>query len=198
MEKLGFEVAGMHRGYPKEVILRDGTGVTLRPLSDGDEVLLRDFFLRLPAEERWFLDRDQIGPGSVQGWTRDREEGRAFPMVAILEGRVVSHALLLKRPAGPEAHVAQISIAVDPAFREKHLGTWMLLDLINKAVSLGVEILVMHLVEVGDPSVMRAAKRLQFSRQGVLRSYLKDRGGAPHNLVIMVKRLERGWGDTVP
>ncbi len=43
------------KDYPKEVILKDGTGVTLRPLAEGDQDALFRMFHRFPKEELWFF-----------------------------------------------------------------------------------------------------------------------------------------------
>ena len=43
------------KGYPKEVILNDGTGVTRRPLGAGDEKPLFEMFKRFSEDELWFL-----------------------------------------------------------------------------------------------------------------------------------------------
>jgi hypothetical protein len=71
----------------------------------------------------------------------------------------------------------------------------MLLDLINLAMAMEVETLVMEMVEERDSSLIRSVKKLDFSEGAVLKDALKDRGGTPHNLVIMVKRLQRLWDD---
>jgi hypothetical protein len=38
--------------FPKQVMLRDGTGVTVRPLSDSDADALLSFFKGVPQHER--------------------------------------------------------------------------------------------------------------------------------------------------
>jgi hypothetical protein len=60
---------------------------------------------------------------------------------------------------------------------------------------MGLETLIMHLVEGRDAALIRSIKKLDFLEKGVLRDYAKDREGNPHNLVIMLKRLHRLWDD---
>jgi hypothetical protein len=71
----------------------------------------------------------------------------------------------------------------------------MLLDLINLAMAMGLETLVMQLVEDKDSSVIRGVKKLDFIEEAVLKDYVKDKKGTRHNLVIMVKHLHHGWDD---
>ena len=73
------------------------------------------------------------------------------------------------------------------------MGTWILLDLHNLAISLGLEILVMRLVEEKDAYVIRGVKRLDFRQEAVLKNYVKDKEGNSHHLLLMVKRLKGGW-----
>lgn len=181
----------MLEDYPKEVILKDGTGVTLRPLRDGDEDLLFQMFNRLSEDDKWFLDHNVADFGLIENWVRNMDPDRAHSIVAVLGGLIIAHATLLRKYYGAKSHIGNIRISVDPSFRGKHLATWMLLDLINLAMAMGLETLVMQLVEDRDTSLIRSVKKLDFLQKAILKDYAKDREGNPHNLVIMVKRLHR-------
>jgi hypothetical protein len=71
----------------------------------------------------------------------------------------------------------------------------MLLELVNLAMTMGLEILVMKLIKGRDSAVMRGVKNLDFFEEAVLKDYIRDRGGNPYDLVIMVKHLHRGFDD---
>jgi GNAT superfamily N-acetyltransferase len=183
------------KGYPKEAILKDGTGVTLRPLRPGDEPLLYALFRRLSEDELWFLNHDVSDPGLIAKWIRDLDPKRVLSVVAVLEGRIVGNAVLMRKSFGAKSHIGKIRITVDPAFREKRLGTWMLLDLINFAMMLGLEMLVMRLVQGRDEAVINGVKKLDFREEAVLRDHVLDRAGHPQNLIVLVKRLPLRWDD---
>ena len=185
----------MLKDYPKEVILKDGTGVTLRPLQEGDEALLYRMYDRLTDEDRWFLSHDVADFELIQTWVKTRDVNRDLSIVAILEGRIIAHATLIMKYFGAKSHIGKIRISVDPDLREKKLGTWMLLDLINLAMALDLEILEMHLVGGRDASLIRSVKRLDFSEEATLRDYVRDSDGNPYGLDIMVKRLRRELGN---
>lgn len=185
----------MLEDYPKEVILKDGTGVTLRPLREGDEDLLFRMFSRLSEDDRWFLDHNVADFGLIENWVKNMDPDRAHSILAVLGGQIIAHATLLRKYYGAKSHIGNIRISVDPSFRGKHLATWMLLDLINLAMAMGLETIIMQLVADRDAALIRSVKKLEFLKKAVLKDYAKDREGNPHNLVIMVKRLHRLWDD---
>jgi hypothetical protein len=179
--------------YPKEVILKDGTGVTLRPLKPGDEDALFDMFSRFSKDELWFLNHDVSDPKLFEEWFRGLDLNRAVSIVALLEGRIISNAALMVKQYGAKSHIGKIRIAVDPHFRERLLGTWMLFDLVNFAMAVGLKKVVMRLVQEKDAFLMNAVRKLDFIEEAVLEDYVLDSGGNPCNLVIMTKRLPTEW-----
>ena len=183
----------MFEEYPKEIILKDGTGVTLRPLREGDGHLLRALYESLTENDRWFLGVKMGDPELINGWVISAAKEKAISIVAALEGDFVGHAMLRRQVYGSRSHIGKIRISVAPAFRERRLGTWMLLDLNNIAISMGLELLVMSMVAGRDKTVMTALEKLDFSRGAVIEGYLKDKEGSTQDLVIMMKRLHPGW-----
>ena len=183
----------MTTDYPKEVILKDGTGVTLRLLRKEDRDLLLKMFSRLSDDDRWFLDESLPDPESTEKTAEKKSPNKTISIIAVLEGRIIADGTLVRRCHGAKSHVGKIRISVDPDFREKHLATWMLLDLINLAMAWELEILIMRLVQDKDLSLIRSVKKMDFTEEAILRDYVKDREGNHHNLVIMIKRLHRVW-----
>jgi len=181
--------------YPKELILNDGTGVTLRPLADGDQDALFKMFHRFSKDELWFLNQDVNDPDLIDGWVRNLNPKRVVSIIALLEGRVIANAVLMMKDYGAKKHIGKIRIAVDPAMREKRLGTWMLLDLINMAVAIGLKILVMRLIEDRDIAVIQGVKKLDFVERAIFKDHVLDMEENPHNLVILTKRLQSRWDD---
>jgi len=181
--------------YPKEVILKDGAGVTLRPLADGDQDALFQMFHRFPKDELWFLNQDVKDPDLIDGWVRNLNPKRVVSIIALLEGRVIANAVLMLKDYGAKKHIGKIRIAVDPAMREKRLGTWMLLDLINMAVAIGLKMLVMRLIQDRDMAVIQGVKKLNFVERAVIKDHVLDMEENPHNLVILTKHLQTRWDD---
>lgn len=188
-------VEEVFREYPIEIILEDGTGVTLRPLKAGDERLLFEMFKRFSEDDLWFLNHDVSDARLIKAWIEDLDLNRVISIVALLEGRIIANAALMRKSYGAKSHIGKVRISVDPLFREKRLGTWMLLELVNLAMTTGLKMLVMRLIQDRDYSVITAAKKLDFSEEVVLKNYVLDREGNPHNLVVMIKRLPMQWDD---
>lgn len=186
-------LADLKMDYPKEVILKDGTGVTLRPLKQGDENALFEMFKRFSKDELWFLNHDVSDPRLFEDWVKSLDLNRVVSIVALLEGRIISNGALMMKQFGAKSHIGKVRIAVDPSSREKRLGTWMLLDLVNVAMAIGLKTVVIRLVQERDASLMNAVRKLDFTEEAVLENYVMDRGGNPCNLVIMTKRLPTEW-----
>ena len=177
------------KDYPKEVILKDGTGVTLRPLKDGDENVLFEMFRRLSVDDLWFLNHDVSDMGLIADWINNLDPNRVISIVALLEGRIVGNAVIMMKRYGAKSHIGKVRISVDPGFRDRRLGTWMLLDLVNLSMAMGLQMLVMRLVQDRDASLINGVRKLGFIEEAVLKNYLMGGEGQAHNLVIMTKRL---------
>ena len=184
------------KDYPKEVILKDGTGATLRPLKEGDENVLFEMFRRLSMDDLWFLNHDVSDPGLIAKWISNLDPNRVISIVALLEGRVVGNAVLMMKRYGAKSHIGKVRISVDPGFRDRRLGTWMLLDLVNLSMAMGLQMLVMRLVQDRDASLINGVRKLGFIEEAVLKNYLMGGEGQAHNLVIMTKRLPVEYYDS--
>ena len=53
--------------YPKEIMLRDGDKVSVRPLDPDDKVRLLEFFERIPEEERYYLKENVASAKVIHG-----------------------------------------------------------------------------------------------------------------------------------
>ena len=180
--------------YPKEIILKDGTGVSLRPLRQGDAGLLVEMFYRFSDEDRWFIEGDVTDLEWTETWLKRMEKDKMMSVVAVLEEQIIGCGTLIRGATGPEHHIGKVRVSVVPIFREKNLATWMLLDLINMAMTAEIEALVMPLVEDRDSSLIRSIMKLDFSKEAVLKDYVKDWAGTSYNLALMIKRVHRSWG----
>jgi RimJ/RimL family protein N-acetyltransferase len=180
--------------YPKELVLKDGARVTLRPLEPADAEQLVAFFRRIPLEDRWYLRHDVSDTTLVRRWALEVDYERVIPIIALSEGQIIGDATLHRRRYGSSRHVGKVRIVIDPAYRAKRLGTWMLLDLIQLATGLGLEKLVAEIAS-NETAALKAFRRLDFVREGVIPELHKDPSGQECDLVIMVKHLAPIWTD---
>jgi len=185
----------LQKRYPKEVVLTDGKEVMLRPLEEEDQEDLVRFYQELPSKERWFFKEDPCDSFVIKKWIGARESGRALGVLAIYEGRVVAHASLLRRTYGGRRHVGRLRITVSPDFRSKRLGTWMVFDLIRRAMELDLENIQADFVVGVEDLAIKAVQRLDFVKESLIKDYVQDEKGTDHDCQIMIKHLHKEWSD---
>lgn len=192
-EKTGMDTP--ERRYPKEIVLKGGREVILRPIEDADQSGLCRFYMGLNPLMRWYMKADPCQPAEVEKWIRNHRNGRAFSIVADIEGRIVAHASLLMRPYGGRRHVARLRVYVAEDFRRMQLGTWMVFDLVRYAMNKGMEMIRTDFVVGVEDTAIKAVRKLDFITEGIIKNYVKDEEGNYHDYQIMIKRLHREWSD---
>ena len=181
--------------YPKEVFLKDGTDVVLRPMTGDDTPRICRFHGGLNPSLLWFMKENPCDPEVIRKWMRYQEAGNAFSVVADHEGDIVGYAALLMRPHGGRKHVGRLRIYVAEAFRSKQLGTWLVFDMIQYAMEIDLELLRTDFIIGIDDQAIDALRKLDFVSQGVLKNYVKDDLGGYRDYQIMIKHLHREWSD---
>ena len=181
--------------YPKEIILKDGQEAVIRHLEKTDEPALREFYARIPEPDRWYMRYNVADPSVIRKWIDGIHRGSTYSIVALIEAKIIAHASLHLRQFGFTAHVGRLRIMVLPEYRHKRLGTWMLLDLIQLAMDKGLNELRADFVVGIEDAAIESAIKLDFFKRAVLEDYIKDPDGRRHDMVIMIKRLHKDWGD---
>ena len=181
--------------YPKDIILRDKTEVVLRNLEPGDHADLVRFYKELESSFKWYLKQDPTDPGVIERWIDRHREGKAFSIVAEHEKRIVAHASVILRPYGARKHIGRLRVTVDTDFRRKGLGTWMIFDLIKRSMEMGLERIRIDFVVGIDDQAIKAVRKLDFVKEGLLRDYIRDEDGNYHDYQIMIKQLHKDWSD---
>ena len=181
--------------YPKEVVIKDGTEATIRPLEKDDEERLRRFYLKIPERDRWYMKYDVTNSAVIRKWIDGIGSSTVFSTIALYENKIVGHSSLHTRDFGSTKHVGRLRIMVAPEYQRKRLGTWMLVDTIQYAMDQGLELLRADFVMGVENTAIEAAYKLDFFQEAVLRDYVKDQRGYRYDLLIMIKRLHKDWGD---
>lgn len=181
--------------YPKEIVLKDGEEAVIRPLEKEDAPRLGAFYREVPEVDRWYMRYDVLDAGVIRKWLDGIDTATVHSIVALFGDRIVAHASLHMRGFGSTQHVGRLRIMVIPQFRRKRLGTWMLLDLIQLAMDKGLRDLRSDFVVGIEDSAIDAARKLDFFEKACLKDYVKDPQGNRHDMLIMMKRLHKDWGD---
>ena len=138
---------------------------------------------------------DVLDQDLIRKWMNALGKSNVFSIIALAEDRIAAHAGLFMRGFGSTKHVGRLRIVVLPDFRQKRLGTWMLLDLIRLAMDKGLSDLRADFVVGVEDAAINSAYKLDFFKKAVLEEYVKDPQGGRHDLLIMGKRLHKDWGD---
>ena len=179
--------------FPKEVGLRDCNRVLVRPLEDGDEQALLEFFLRIPEEERFFLKEDVTAPDVVHRWVRERDFRRALALLALDGSRIVADAVLIRRRGNSRGHLGEIRVVVAPEYRDHGLGTALIRELCDIADDAGLEKVMFELVADKEQEAIRAAEWLGFLRVATIEGGAVDPLGHHHDVVLMAMPLGRWY-----
>ncbi|MBI2877181.1 MAG: GNAT family N-acetyltransferase [Candidatus Tectomicrobia bacterium] len=183
----------MLEDYPKHVVLSDETVVTFRPMVREDEKGLVCFFQRIPEEERWYLRDNVADPRVIHRWAESLDHDRVIPILALIEDTIIADASLHRKRFGAARHIGEIRVIVDPLFRRRGLATWLVFDLIQLAISQGLQKLVAGVIARKEVAALRSLKRLDFFPEAVLSEYAWDKEGNCYDLVILAKSLQQHW-----
>lgn len=180
--------------YPKEVTLRDGAVVTLKPMTESDADAVLEFFRGVPEADRFSLKEDVTSPQVIRRWAAELDYDRALPILAWVDGKVVGDGTLHRSRANARRHVGQVRVVVAPEFRERGLGTVMLHELAAIANENGLERLFFEAVAEQEAQAIQAAEYVGFVQAGVLTGHAKDADGHPRDIVLMEMPLGK-WFD---
>ncbi|MBI5574973.1 MAG: GNAT family N-acetyltransferase [Deltaproteobacteria bacterium] len=174
--------------YPKEIALKDGAQVSLRPMVPEDAGLLWEFLQRIPHEEKMYFREDVSDRDEVNRWAAAIDYASALPILAVFEGRVVGNATLHRNRTGWKQRVGTVRILIDPEFRHRGLGTAMIRELRHLGDKASLRYLLAEMTEEQQAAV-RAFEKLGFERIAVLRKYVNDQKGNMHNLVVLLHSM---------
>ncbi|MBF8299010.1 MAG: putative GCN5-related N-acetyltransferase [Dehalococcoidia bacterium] len=171
--------------YPKDITLREGTSVTLRPMASADGDALLDFFQRIPADDRYYLKEDVLDPSVIKRWMAELDFDRTLPIVALAGGKIIADGTLHRTRAMARRHVGSLRILVDPAYRMKGLGTMLLHELAAIADANVLDRLLLEAVAVKEEAAIRAAEFVGFVRVATFPGHVKDADGHPWDVVLL-------------
>ena len=178
--------------YPKEVALRDGSKVMLRPVVKEDEEALYQFFKGMSKEDRLYLRDDVASREIIQGWMENIDYEKVLPILAFEGDKVVADATLHRNPHGWMRHVGEIRMSVAGSHRGKGLARIIAAEIFQQAVGLGLDKLVAEMLTIQN-NAQRVFTRLGFQEEAILKNHGMDATGKKHDLIIMSNDVTTLW-----
>ena len=184
----------MPKEYPKEVKVRDGSTVVVRPFERKDKDALFLFFQKLPEADRLFLKDNVSDPSVVERWATELNYEKVFPLLAWRENEVVADATLHKNLGGWMKHVGTIRIVVSGDYQRQGLGSVLANELFLHALKCGLEKIVAEMMET-QSGAKKVFEKLGFKQEAVFHGHVRDQIGVRHDLLILTKDLEDFWAN---
>ncbi len=170
--------------FPKEIKLKDGAKVTLRPLERTDKKSFHEFFLAIPEPERMFIKHRVTEPAVIRDWCQNIDLGRNLPLLAVARGKIIADATLHQQLGGWKRHIGRVSVLVQPQFRGRGLARALVSEILRIARQAGLEKVEAEFIGEQETAIKMFAL-LGFTNLLRLEGYVKDMQAIPHDYVLM-------------
>ena len=186
----------MLKEYPKEVTLRDGSKVTLRPVVKEDEQALFNFFQGMSKEDRLYLRDDVADRKVINEWMENIDYEKVLPILALDGDKIVADATLHINPHGWMRHVGEVRMSVTESHRGKGLARVIAAEIFQQAVGVGLDKLVAEMLTI-QSAARQVFTRLGFEEEAILKAHGMDAAGKKHDLLIMSNDVTSLWQNWV-
>ena len=176
----------------RTVRLKDSTEILIREMTRDDLERSLAFFCSLPEEDRACLRRDVTKRQVIEDRIREMEEGSVKRLVALAGNEIVADGALELATSGWEQHVGELRLIVGRQCQRKGLGMLMARALYDHAASLGIEQIVVKMMQA-QTGAMSIFRKLGFHEDAVFHGYVRDCQGKKQDLVVMRCRLDDLW-----
>lgn len=173
--------------YRQVISMCDGKRILLRPLTREDKNALLALFEPIGPEDWKLMRNDVRNREVVASWAENVDYRRIFPLVAVINDRIVGDASLHFR-SGPGRHIADARIFLAKDFRRCGLGSAMLRALIDIARKMGLQQLVAEIVSE-QVKVANAFKELGFELRATYPDYFMMPDGETHDVSVLIRSL---------
>ncbi|MCJ7541522.1 MAG: GNAT family N-acetyltransferase [Desulfobacterales bacterium] len=181
--------------YQKEVKLKDGNKILLRPMVAEDQDALYTFFKAVPKEDARYLRDDVASKLLVEKWAKNLEYTRTLPILALKNGSIIADATLNRRRFGWKWHLGTVRLFVHKDYRKVGLGQLMIEEIADIAYKLELEKLIAEVPDI-NISAINAFTKAGFYRVATIPNLVKDRENRPLDVVVMIKDIRPARDET--
>ena len=175
--------------YQKEVSLKDGTKILLRPMVQTDKEALYEFFKAVSEEEARYLRDDVKSRLLIESWAKNLDYSRTLPILALKGDLIIADATINRRQFGWKWHLGTVRIFVHNDYRNLGLGEIMVDELVRIAYKLGIEKLVLEIPDT-NTAVINTFTKAGFHRAALIPNMVKDRQNMPVDLAVMMRDIK--------
>jgi RimJ/RimL family protein N-acetyltransferase len=173
--------------YRQVKVLPDGLRLLLRPLGKDDTNALANLFARAAPEDLERFRSDPTDRQVVEGWVRDLDLSKIFPIVVLANDRIIGD-VTIHFGSKFQRHLGWMRLFLDREFRHRGIGTLMIRASIDIARRVGLHQLI-ALVPTDQPQVVRAFETLGFTNEFVHRDYAMLQDGQTLDVAELVLYL---------
>jgi GNAT superfamily N-acetyltransferase len=170
--------------FPKEIPLKDGLVVTVRPLEAEDEMSFHEFFLAVPERERMFIKHRVTDPAVIRDWCQRIDLGHKLPLLAVGEGRILGCCTLHQQLGGWKRHIGRVSVMVHPNYRGRGMAKLLVDEVMDIALRSGLEKLEAEFL-ADQGAAVKVFGLLGFTQLLLLPDYVKDMQAVSHDYILM-------------
>lgn len=174
--------------FPREIVLSDGTKLTVTPMVASDWKLLREFFDAVPTEERQFLRHDVADPEIVEQWCANLDYQQILPLLVWDGGAIVADGSLHQEPGLWTSHIGKVRVLVREDHRGRGIGTAITKQLIGVAREFKLQKVVAECAPEQEDFVAML-RRLGFGEVARLPDFVCDRSNKLHEMLVLVYDL---------
>lgn len=170
--------------FPKDIKVKDGSKIILRPLRKTDEKNFHQLFLGIPEQERMFIKHRVTDLDVIRDWCQSIDLGRNLPLLACEDGKVLGVATLHQQLGGWKRHIGRVSVLVHPQYRGRGIARSLVSEIVDIARNSGLEKVEAEFIG-GQEAAIHMFAMLSFSELLRLENYVKDMQAISHDYVLM-------------
>ncbi len=170
--------------YPKDIKLKDGSKVKLRPLKRTDEKEFHALFQTIPEPERMFIKHRVTEIAVIREWCQDIDLGRNLPLLVTDGNKILGVATLHQQLGGWKRHIGRVSVLVQPKMRGRGIARALVQEIVDIARATGLEKVEAEFIG-GQETALHMFAMLGFSELLRLENYVKDMQAIAHDYVMM-------------
>jgi len=184
------------------VVLKDGTGLTVKRMTLKDLDKLMDFYSTLPPSDRKYLRIDVTDRDAVKKRLGDAEQADEIRLLVLKGDKVIARGDLELAHDDWRKNQAELRLIVARDYQRKGVGLLLARELYHQALENGVKTLVAKMMKP-QTGARNMVKKLGFQKESIIPDYVEDQFGRLQDLVIMTcdmnnfwKELEQSYKDT--